>query len=141
MVTIRDAQMSDAPAIAGLVTQLGYPTTPADMTERLTRLLADPRQVISVADVSGTLVGMAGACLEHGIELNGVYGRITAVVVDAAARGRGIGAFLVHQLEGWCRDHGADRMTLTSGNHRPDSHQFYDAIGYERTGLRFVKRL
>jgi GNAT superfamily N-acetyltransferase len=44
-------------------------------------------------------------------------------------------------MERWCKDRGADRIVLTSANRRLDSHKFYDAIGYERTGIRFSRWL
>jgi hypothetical protein len=41
MVKVRNAEVADAPAIAGLVTQLGYPSAPAETASRLTQLLAE----------------------------------------------------------------------------------------------------
>ena len=39
---IREAQLEDAVAVAALITQLGYETTPEEMSTRLNRLLSDP---------------------------------------------------------------------------------------------------
>ena len=55
---VREARLEDAPAIAALVAQLGYPTPPAEMKARLAVLLARPDHVIFVADVSGSVVGL-----------------------------------------------------------------------------------
>jgi GNAT superfamily N-acetyltransferase len=44
-------------------------------------------------------------------------------------------------VEGWLRDRGAARITLTSGKQRADAHRFYRNLGYEETGLRFAKKL
>jgi GNAT superfamily N-acetyltransferase len=63
------------------------------------------------------------------------------MVVDANARGRGVGAFLVQQIEEWARERGAERVTLTSASHRTDAYKFYEAIGYQVTGTRFMKRV
>jgi len=139
-VAIRDAVASDAHAIAHLVTQLGYPTAAALMEPRLRRMLTLTHHRIVVAESSGAVIGVAGACVDHGVELD-TYGRITALAVDEHWRGTGVGRLLVEQVERWCREHGADRVTLTSGHHRPESHEFYKALGYEATGLRFFKRL
>jgi GNAT superfamily N-acetyltransferase len=103
-------------------------------------MLSLSHHVIVVAESSGEVVGVAGVCVDHGVELD-AYGRITALAVDAKWRGRGVGKLLVQHVERWCREHGADRVTVTSGHHRPESHKFYKAIGYEATGLRFLKRL
>jgi GNAT superfamily N-acetyltransferase len=139
-VAIRDAVASDAHAIAQLVTQLGYPTAVTLMEPRLRRMLALSHHRIVVAESSGAVIGVAGACVDHGVELD-TYGRITALAVDEKWRGTGVGRLLVEQVERWCRERGADRVTLTSGHHRPESHKFYKAIGYDATGLRFFKRL
>ena len=133
--------MSDATTIAALVTQLGYPTGPDDMVDRLKRTLSDARHTIFVADTDGTVVGMGAACLDHCLERDGLQARVTGLVVDEKARGRGVGAFLMQQIEEWSKERGAERVTLTSGNYRPAAHKFYEAIGYENTGSRFLKRL
>jgi GNAT superfamily N-acetyltransferase len=139
-IALRRAVLADIPAIADLVTQLGYPTGADVMESRLRRMLSLSHHTVVVAEGSGEVVGVAGACVDHGVELD-AYGRITALAVDAKRRGRGVGKLLVEHVERWCRERGADRVTLTSGHHRPDSHKFYKAIGYEATGLRFIKKL
>jgi GNAT superfamily N-acetyltransferase len=139
-IAVRDAALADASAIASLVTQLGYSTAAAAMEPRLKRMLSLPHHVIVVAECSGDVVGIAGACVDHGVEMD-TYGRITALAVDEKWRGRGVGKRLVQHVERWCRERGADRVSLTSGNHRPDSHKFYKALAYEATGIRFVKKL
>ena len=141
MLKVRQAELSDATSIAALVTQLGYPTGPDDMVDRLTRMLDDPRHTVMVADADGAVVGMGAACIDHGPSHDGLYARVTGLVVDAKARGRGVGAFLMQQIEEWSRERGADRVTLTSGSYRPDAHKFYEAIGYQATGTRFMKRV
>jgi GNAT superfamily N-acetyltransferase len=139
-VAIRDAVASDAHAVANLVTQLGYPTAVTLMESRLRRMVTLSHHRIVVAESAGAVVGVAGACVDHGVELD-TYGRITALAVDEKWRGSGVGRLLVEQVECWCRERGADRVTLTSGHHRPESHKFYKALGYEATGVRFFKRL
>ncbi len=139
-VTIRDARPADASAIADLMTQLGYPTAVTLMEPRLRRMLALSHHRIVVAEGSGAVIGVVGACVDHGVELD-TYGRITALAVDEKWRGTGVGRLLVDQAERWCRERGADRVTVTSGHHRSESHKFYKALGYDATGLRFFKRL
>jgi GNAT superfamily N-acetyltransferase len=139
-IAVRDAVAADAAAIADLVTQLGYPTALASMEPRLKRVLSLSHHRIVVAESAGAVIGVAGACVDHGVELE-TYGRITALAVDERWRGTGVGRLLVEQVEGWCRERGADRVTLTSSHHRSESHKFYMALGYEASGLRFSKRL
>jgi len=139
--TFRAAELSDAPAIAALMTQLGYPSTPQDIERRLTRMLAHADYTAVVAESGHDIAGLVLVHIEHGLEYDAVYGRIMGLVVDERWRGRGLGKQLMQQMERWCKGQGADRIVLTSGNQRSDAHKFYDAIGYQRTGIRFIKRL
>jgi GNAT superfamily N-acetyltransferase len=141
VIQLRDAALSDSAAIAALVTQLGYPTAGSEMSGRLARLLADPAQAMIVAEASGDVVGLVSAQVGHALEFDGIYARITAMVVDSQWRGRGVGRRLMGHMETWCRERNALSVILTSGHHRADAHKFYQAIGYNATGLRFIKRL
>jgi GNAT superfamily N-acetyltransferase len=138
---LRTATLSDSTAIAALVTQLGYPTAPADMKARLELLLPHPEHSMVVAETSGEVVGLVAAQVGNALEFNGTYGRINGLVVDARWRGHGIGTLLMQHIESWCKERGAQALVLTSGHHRAEAHKFYEAIGYDATGLRFIKRL
>lgn len=140
-IAIRPAAKADAPDLARLVTQLGYPASAGEMAERVEALSGRPEYALFVAETSGRVVGLVGAFLGYALEFSGPWGRLMGLVVDEPFRGRGIGARLMEQIEGWLRDRGATRLTLTSGKQRADAHRFYRRLGYEETGLRFVKRL
>jgi gamma-glutamylcyclotransferase (GGCT)/AIG2-like uncharacterized protein YtfP len=66
-IALRHAVLADVPAIAGLVTQLGYPTAAAVMEPRLRRMLSLSHHAIVVAESSGEVVGVAGAGVDHGV--------------------------------------------------------------------------
>ena len=66
---------------------------------------------------------------------------LTTLVILDAARGQGVGSKLVAFVEDWALTRGADRVAVTSANHREPAHRFYLERGYEMTGLRFVKIL
>src|SRR5262245_7861960 len=51
-VTLRQASITDSSRIAGLLTQLGYPTTPAEMEDRLAVLLSHSDYATFVAETS-----------------------------------------------------------------------------------------
>ena len=51
---IRRAQMDDAESLATLSTQLGYPSSAADISARLRAILPDPAHVVFVAEVPGS---------------------------------------------------------------------------------------
>jgi GNAT superfamily N-acetyltransferase len=140
-IRIREARPSDSPDLARLVTQLGYPTDAGEMAERMEALASRPEYALFVAEASGRAIGLVGAFLGYALEFSGSWGRLMGLVVDEPFRGRGIGARLMERMEGWLREHGASRLTLTSGSQRADAHRFYRRLGYEQTGFRFTKRL
>jgi ribosomal protein S18 acetylase RimI-like enzyme len=137
-ITIRTA---DSPALAKLVTQLGYPTSTAEMDERLRTLLGRPEYVHFVAESEGLVIGLVGAYPGVALEFSGAYGRLTGLVVDGGCRGSGVGKMLMERIEGWLRERGARMATLTSGKQRKSAHGFYRRLGCGETGLRFAKKL
>ncbi len=138
---IREAGMADATSIASLVTQLGYPSEPAEMAGRLKVLFSLPEYIIFVAEADGDIVGMVGAYMAYSLEFSGMYGRLTTLIVEESRRGEGIGKQLVEGIESWLKRQGAILCVVTSSSRRSDSHRFYENNGYLNTGIRFTKRL
>lgn len=138
---IREAGPKDIAALAGLMTDLGYPCTPERMRDRFVRISAHPAYHTLVAEYGGRVIGMVG--LETGLyyEMDGGYARVSAFVVAAGYRRRGVGAALIGAAERRAREAGAHYIFLNSGRHRPDAHSFYEESGYELTGYRFSKML
>jgi GNAT superfamily N-acetyltransferase len=91
--------------------------------------------------MSGQVVGIVGCVLGHALEFDGLYGRLTGLAVDESVRRRGLGTHLMRHMEHWLRSQGAVMLFLTSGQHRKEAHKFYQALGYEQTGVRFAKRI
>ena len=120
---------------------LGYPSSPEAVSERLRVIGTYPDLASWVAESDGVLLGFVGACTAPAFELNGLYGRILALVVDPTAQGLGVGRALVEVAEAWMAARGARDVFVHSGNHRTEAHAFYRRMGYESTGLRFRKRL
>jgi GNAT superfamily N-acetyltransferase len=140
-ITIREATMKDSPSIARLVTQLGYPSSEEEIRGRLAAFSGRPDYAVWVAESSGRVVGLVGVFLHYAVEYNGVHARLLGCVVDEPYRGKGIGTKLLAWTEGWLKEHGISKLTLTSGHQRPEAHKFYRRLGYEDTGLRFGKKL
>lgn len=138
---IRSAALADSPAIARLMTQLGYATSADEMKERLRGILPLPDYMTCVAESEGKIVGVVGAGVGRYYEKDGAYGRLLALVVDESRRGRGVGASLVAEAERWLRGRGATSVVVNSGSRRGEAHRFYRRLGYAETGLRFVKSL
>ncbi len=140
-LSIRRATVADAEALAPLMTQLGYPTEPAAMRARLERIDAHPDYHTLVAARGGVLVGTVG--LQRGIGWvdDHPWARVMSLVVTESERGRGTGAALMRAAEAWARENGAASLHLTAARHREGAHRFYERVGYQATGLRFVRRL
>jgi len=138
---IRTATLDDAPALAALATHLGYPTTPQAMRERLARIVARDDYETFVAERDGRVVGFAGVM--HGLSYNydPPYARLLSLVVEPGERGRGTGAALVAAAERWARGQGAAQLHVTTALHRDGAHRFYERLGYERTGARYLRKL
>ena len=140
-VTVRRASASDAVALAALVGELGYPAEPDAMPTRLAALQRSGHVVALVAEADGRVIGLVTAHVMTTIHSPSPVALLTALVVAASARGLGAGRQLVAAVEQWARGHGVVRIAVTSGAQRTDAHQFYERIGYARTGVRFGKLL
>jgi GNAT superfamily N-acetyltransferase len=138
---VREAKLTDADALASLVTQLGYPSSPQQMKERLIGLLADPSYAAFVAAHPSVVLGLGGGSLGRYFEKDGVYARLVVLVVSDAARGIGIGGALVKAVEHWAFSRGARELFVDSASHREGAHRFYAQCGYRITGVRFARSL
>lgn len=139
--TIREATRNDAAALAHLMDELGYPTSAEEMAERFEAIKKDVSYGTLVAERGGEIVGMGGVTLGRSFGFDGVYASLVALVVDSRCRGEGIGRALLGACEKWARSRSAHKIMLNSGKHRNEAHEFYRGVGYEETGLRFVKPL
>jgi ribosomal protein S18 acetylase RimI-like enzyme len=137
--TVRPARAADFPRISELTVRtyvdLGlasadYATVLADVEGRATR--AD----LPVAeDEAGRIVGSVA------LVLSGEFGEVTVsdaeaafrmLVVDAAARGRGIGEVLVRTCLERARAAGKQRMVLSTDARMHAAHRLYERLGFTR---------
>src|SRR5262245_3493894 len=139
--SIRDAELNDAPELAALMCELGYETDCAEMETRLALILLNPVCKTFVAVMDGHVCGMIGTVMYPSYEHNDPSGRILALVTSSATRRRGIGRALIAAAESDLAQRGIRRVALNTSLNPEDAHQFYDSLGYERNGWRFVKRI
>lgn len=142
-VRIRPVLAGDATALAELSGQLGYPSTPADITHRLDDMAANPHAAVLVAVASGERV-VGWVQVERVASLaTSDSAHIGGLVVDEAHRSGGIGALLLAAAEEWARRHGARSMSVASRIVRERAHRFYERAGYRlrKTSHTFVKPL
>lgn len=140
-LTIRAAELNDAAPLAQLMCELGYATTKSDMQMRLERIATDERLRTFVAVYDGKVCGMIGTLTYPSIEHNDLSGRIVALVILSTMRRRGIGRALITTAEKDFTQRGIMRVALNTKLAREDAHKFYESLGYERNGWRFLKQL
>jgi N-acetylglutamate synthase-like GNAT family acetyltransferase len=138
---IRDAEREDAEAVAALIGQLGYPTSAEAVARRLARLAASEADSCLVAQLDGEVVGLASIHRSLSLEYEDPAAKLSALIVDARYRRRGIGEALVSASEAEARKRGCCLMFVTTAERRADAHAFYRRVGFEETGRRFAKQL
>ncbi|MGW0433285.1 GNAT family N-acetyltransferase [Micromonospora sp. NPDC003197] len=143
-IQLRPVDRDDAARLAVLLDQLGYPTDPADVNDRLDYWQGDPASFLLGAAVGDELVGVAALHVCPMLEVTGRFGRLVALVVDDRHRGQGVGRALVGAAEHRARDAGCLFMEVTSSRRRDRAHRFYQDLGYEDAcgkKARFTKPL
>lgn len=136
---LRKFRVPDSPAIAGLLGQLGYPSTSRAFQRRLKNLRAG-RDLILVAVEDRRVAGFVSLHLIPLIHEDGSLVRVTALVVDGSFRKKGIGRKLVDAAESYGRQRGAVKSEITSADTRKAAHRFYSGMGYREYRKRFLKR-
>jgi N-acetylglutamate synthase-like GNAT family acetyltransferase len=137
----RPASPEDAGRVAELLEQLGYPASRKAVTRRLQALAASRHDVVWVADRDGTVVGLVALHVSCSLEHDGDVAKVSAIVVDEAARRQGVGEELMALAEREARRRGCVLLFLTTAERRKEAHTFYRGLGFEETGRRFAKGL
>lgn len=145
-LTYREVQVTDAPFLVALMTQLGYPIDAAIMKENIQKHVQLPNQKAWVAEKSSQVVGCIAVAITNYLHRPGAFLRVIALIVDEQQRRSGIGKNLIDLAEKFAKDKGCSHIELTSGIYREKSgaHEFYRSLGYsELSGTKkyFAKML
>jgi GNAT superfamily N-acetyltransferase len=143
---IRTALVEDAPALAPLLGELGYPADAERVRARLDQLLRNAAppdtDAVFVAQRPGDdVVGLLALHRFAGLHADAPVALITALVVAERARGTGVGRQLIERAVGAARAWGCERLMVTTHVRRADAHAFYERIGFELTGRRYVREV
>jgi len=137
---IRDAKPSDAARIAELISLLEHEIDEKTVRKNLGKL-KKAGELPLVATLNKEVVGFCGVHAMVTVHRPAPVGRITVLVVAEEARDRSVGRMLVEAAEDWSRKRGCRIIEVTSNDRRTAAHAFYRHMGYERTRIRFFKKL
>lgn len=141
-IDIADLLPEECGELGPLLASLGYSTAAAVTARRLADgFAADGPCRVLVARLPGEDPRIVGFATTHFTPFlhRPAAGRVTALAVLPECQGRGIGRALLARCEEILFAQGCDRIELTSGSQRLDAHRFYRSLGYDETGVRFVK--
>lgn len=144
-VRVRKARRGDAERIAQLTAELGYPSTPAQIAERLRQLKPASKHAVFVAESLDCGVGVLGwlhVSVSHVLESD-IRAEVNGLIVAEGQRSAGAGAKLLEAAERWAAAHGGQAMNVRSNVIRERAHKFYERNGYEhyKTQKAFRKPL
>lgn len=116
-------------ALARLLPQLN-PSLTLPPFERLEAIVADPSVTLLIAREGDEIVGTSTVIVYT--TPFWIKARLDEVVVDEAARGKGVGAALVTACINIAREKGAQVAELQSGVLREAANRLYPRLGFER---------
>jgi GNAT superfamily N-acetyltransferase len=117
-------------ALVRLLRQLNA-RLPAPTMERLQRIVEDPAVTLLVAKEGGEIIGTSTVIVYS--TPFWIKARLDEVVVDEAARGKGVGEALVRACLDIGRKGGAQVVELQSGRgpERAAAHRLYERMGFK----------
>jgi len=140
---IRRARTSDAPSLAKLAGELGYPTTTSEMRVRLQQLRPAADDAVFVAeDGEREVIGWLHVAVSRLLEVP-LRAEVEGLVVAEGHRSAGAGSQLLEAAEEWARKKKCMNMSVRSNVVRERAHGFYERHGYEhyKTQKAFRKPL
>ncbi len=137
---LREAKASDSPRLLELIQLLGHEIDEKSVRKNLKTLKKSGEMPI-VATLDKKIVGLVGVHRMVTVHRKAPVGRIPILIVEKRAQRLGIGRALTEAAEQWCRKQGCGIVEVTSNDRRSEAHAFYRHMGYERTSIRFFKKL
>ena len=138
-VVLRPVAPDDAPRVAALLTDEGYPVGSSGIMGRLERFASDYSRVI-VAEIDGEVLGFVALHVLPRFEHDDRIVRVLALVVDPGVRERGVGHLLMAEAERVGTDVGAAFVEVTAGHHRPDAHHLFESLGYDGSVTTYLRK-
>ena len=132
MVTVKEIEADDLPALSELYTELINKTTDISKLQAVyEQIKSNNHYILLGAFMNGELMGSVMGILCH--DLVGEckpFMVIENVVVSSKARRQGVGQKLMAAMEVIARERECWYIILVSGEQRKEAHIFYEALGY-----------
>jgi GNAT superfamily N-acetyltransferase len=126
---IRPGRADDAAALARLCSELGYPTSEAQMSERLLRLGTLDHGLFVAEDPGGGLLGVVDIHERRVLEED-PFAELIALIVTRESQGEGIGSELVAEAVRWARSHRLPKVWVRVSVWREGTPEFYQSLGF-----------
>ncbi len=141
-IAIRRATPADSDRITELCIQLGYSVSSEMVKRRLQKLSKKIDTAAFVAEINSFIAGWIQVSIRETIE-SGESPEIAGLLVDEAARDKGIGRRLVKEAEDWGAALGHQSVRVRTNIVRTAARSFYHRLGFEETKQQIVfsKRL
>lgn len=142
-ISLRAASVTDAAALAALLQQLAPQEPHPDAKLLALRLTELPTNcAVLVAERDGKLLGTCTLNLIEHLAHNFARSAVLEdVVVDADARGLGIGRALMDKAVERARSWGCYKLALSSNQSREAAHRFYEQQGFRLHGVSLALAL
>jgi GNAT superfamily N-acetyltransferase len=142
-ISLRAASVTDAAALAALLQQLAPQEPRPDAKLLALRLTELPTNcAVLVAERDGKLLGTCTLNLIEHLAHNFARSAVLEdVVVDADARGLGIGQALMGKAVERARSWGCYKLALSSNQSREAAHRFYAELGFKPHGISLALAL
>ena len=104
---------------------------PVEYLDAFAAIDADPNQLLAVAEIEATVVGVLQLTFIPGLTRLGMWrAQIEGVRVDSSRRGARLGEAMFTWAIEEARRRGCRLVQLTTDKSRPDAHRFYERLGF-----------
>ena len=145
-IVLRPARAEDVDALLILLNQLFEIESDFSFNEDRQRqglelMLSERRnRCVLVAEVAGSVIGMASAQALISTAEGDYVGLIEDVVVHRDYRGEGVGKKLLAALETWAERHGLTRLQLLADRSNQPALRFYSKAGWSETKMIALRK-
>jgi len=133
-VEIKEASSKHSERIQELLKQLGYEAS----LEQIEKNLVNN---VLIALEEDEVVGFMSLIFFDYFPTSHKVCRITAIVVDEAFRGKGIGSQLIDFAKEMAVDKGCNALEVTTSLQRASTQAYYESIGFKKTSFRYLQEL